>query len=143
MSAQPYTDEDLARGEKVVRELHGLKGYEAWAERIAKEIAATRATLPRLPWFKAHHEYHEASDAYNRRLELVKAERKRDNWTMNAHQEYAALNTAQSAALRADETLYRAMLAASPTPPASIQTGLVDPTQGKSPSDPQPTVIIE
>lgn len=39
---QPYTKEDLDRGEKIVRELHGLQGYDAWAERIAKEIASVR-----------------------------------------------------------------------------------------------------
>lgn len=38
----PYTKKDLERGEAIVQELHGLKGYEAWAERIAKEIAAER-----------------------------------------------------------------------------------------------------
>lgn len=30
------------RGEKIVGELHGLSGFDAWAERIAKEIAAER-----------------------------------------------------------------------------------------------------
>lgn len=65
-------------------------------------------------WFKVHHEYHEAVDAYNRRLELVEAERERENWTINAHQEYAALNTAQSEAFRASETLYWAIRCFSP-----------------------------
>ena len=40
---QPYTENDLQRAEKLVRELHGLKGFDAWADRIAKEIAAARA----------------------------------------------------------------------------------------------------
>lgn len=39
---QPYTERDLKRGEEVVKALHGLKGFEAWAERIAKELAAER-----------------------------------------------------------------------------------------------------
>jgi hypothetical protein len=63
-------------------------------------------------WFGAHDEYHQASDTYNTRLELVRAERERGNWTMNCHQEYAALSTAQKAALAADETLYAALKAA-------------------------------
>lgn len=42
---QPYTESDLRRGEKVVRELHGLRGYDAWAEHIAKVIAAERARV--------------------------------------------------------------------------------------------------
>jgi hypothetical protein len=41
-TAVPYTPEDLARGERIVRELHGLSGYEAWAEHIAKALAAAR-----------------------------------------------------------------------------------------------------
>lgn len=40
MTAQPYTKRDLELGEQIVRELHGLKGFDAWAERIAKAIAA-------------------------------------------------------------------------------------------------------
>jgi hypothetical protein len=40
--AQPYTDADLKRGAEIVQELHGLKGYEAWSEHIAKAIAAAR-----------------------------------------------------------------------------------------------------
>jgi hypothetical protein len=43
-SAQPYTPEDLAQGEQIVRELHGLKGYEAWAEHIAKALAHARSS---------------------------------------------------------------------------------------------------
>lgn len=39
----PYTKDDLLHGELVVRELHGLKGFDAWAERIAKAIAIARA----------------------------------------------------------------------------------------------------
>lgn len=42
MAPQPYTKEDLRRGEEIVKELHGLKGYDAWAEHIAK--ALRRAT---------------------------------------------------------------------------------------------------
>ena len=38
----PYTKEDFERGERIVQELHGLRGYDAWAERIAKELAAER-----------------------------------------------------------------------------------------------------
>lgn len=39
---QPYTKADLAKGEQVVRELHGISGFEGWAEHIAKAIAAER-----------------------------------------------------------------------------------------------------
>jgi len=40
--SQPYTTDDLKRGEIIVQELHGLIGYDAWAEHIAKAIAAGR-----------------------------------------------------------------------------------------------------
>lgn len=40
--SQPYTKDDLKHGELVARELHGLKGFDAWAERIAKAIAIAR-----------------------------------------------------------------------------------------------------
>lgn len=40
--SQPFTAADLATGERIVRELHGLKGFDAWAERIAKALAAER-----------------------------------------------------------------------------------------------------
>lgn len=43
MISHPYTKDDLKHGELVVRELHGLKGFDAWAERIAKAIAIARA----------------------------------------------------------------------------------------------------
>lgn len=43
MTAHPYTKDDLKHGELVVRELHDLKGFEAWAGRIAKAIAIARA----------------------------------------------------------------------------------------------------
>jgi hypothetical protein len=39
----PYTENDLKRAQDLVKELHGLKGFDAWANRIAKEIAAARA----------------------------------------------------------------------------------------------------
>jgi hypothetical protein len=42
--AVPYTAEDLARGERIVKELHGLQGYEAWAEHIAKALAWARGS---------------------------------------------------------------------------------------------------
>ncbi len=42
MKAQPYTETDLERGEQIVRQLHGIQGFEAWAEHIAKAIAAER-----------------------------------------------------------------------------------------------------
>lgn len=41
----PYTKADLERGEKIVQELHGLRGYDAWAERLAKEIAVERERI--------------------------------------------------------------------------------------------------
>lgn len=61
-------------------------------------------------WFKAHDAYHKASELYNQRLELVRAERERGNWTMNVNAEYTALNQAQSAALQADRELYVALV---------------------------------
>lgn len=39
---QPYTKGDLEQGEQIVRELHSLKGFDAWAERIAKALARER-----------------------------------------------------------------------------------------------------
>lgn len=60
-------------------------------------------------WFAAHDGYHKRSAAYNTRLELVRAERERGNWTMNCQVEYALLNEAQNKALAADEELYRAL----------------------------------
>lgn len=42
MIAQPYTKDDLKRGEDVVKRLHGVTGFDAWAEVIAKELAAAR-----------------------------------------------------------------------------------------------------
>lgn len=47
MKPQPYTKDDLERGEAIVRELHGLKGYDAWAEHIAKALAAERGRTQR------------------------------------------------------------------------------------------------
>ena len=38
----PYTKQDLERGEELVKRLHGVKGFEAWAELIAKELASER-----------------------------------------------------------------------------------------------------
>lgn len=67
-------------------------------------------------WFGAHDAYHKASDAYNARLTLVRAERERGNWTMTVDPEYKALNDAQRAALKADSELYAAMIAASSAP---------------------------
>lgn len=58
-------------------------------------------------WFKLHDAYHKASDAYNARLAVVRAERERDNWSMNVHAEYRALHDAQSVALQASEALYQ------------------------------------
>lgn len=43
--AQPFTADDLAWGEQIVQRLHGVQGYEAWAELLAKERAALRASL--------------------------------------------------------------------------------------------------
>lgn len=40
--AQPYTKDDLMHAEMVVQALHGLNGYDFWAECIAKVIAAER-----------------------------------------------------------------------------------------------------
>lgn len=62
-----------------------------------------------IKWFAAHDDYHKASATYNARLELVRAERERDNWTMNCFQEYAALNDARRYSLAADSDLYEAL----------------------------------
>ena len=42
---QPFTPADLKVGEQIVRELHGLNGYDAWAEHVAKAIAAARESF--------------------------------------------------------------------------------------------------
>jgi len=60
-------------------------------------------------WFTAHDAYHKASNDYNSRLALVRAERDRGNWSMTTDAEYKALGEAQSGALKADETLYAAI----------------------------------
>jgi hypothetical protein len=65
-------------------------------------------------WFQAHRKYREASEEYNKRLELVRAERELGNWTMNLHQEYRKLNEAQSNALKADNILYEKLLVVDP-----------------------------
>lgn len=44
-SVQPYTQADLEIGFEAVKALHGIKGYDGWAEHIAKVIARTRASL--------------------------------------------------------------------------------------------------
>lgn len=48
MKPQPFTQADLERGEAVVKALHGLRGYETWAECIAKAIAAERDRCTKL-----------------------------------------------------------------------------------------------
>lgn len=35
-----YAEDDLRHAERIVRELHGIKGFDAWAEHIAKELSA-------------------------------------------------------------------------------------------------------
>lgn len=39
---RPYTSDDFEKGATVVRALHGLKGFDSWAERIAKALAEER-----------------------------------------------------------------------------------------------------
>ncbi len=41
--AQPYTQDDLDRAASIVRRLHGVEGFEAWADLIAKELAEERS----------------------------------------------------------------------------------------------------
>jgi len=41
-TVHPYTDDDLSEGQIIVQQLHGLKGYDAWAEHIAKALAHER-----------------------------------------------------------------------------------------------------
>jgi hypothetical protein len=41
---KPFTEDDLKRGEQIVMELHGLSGFAAWSEHIAKTIAALRSS---------------------------------------------------------------------------------------------------
>jgi hypothetical protein len=60
-------------------------------------------------WFNAHDKYHRASQAYNERLTLVRAERERGNWSMDTSEEYARLNECQSLALQADNILYETL----------------------------------
>lgn len=38
VATQWYSQQDLKRAEEIVKELHGLKGYDAWAEHIAKAL---------------------------------------------------------------------------------------------------------
>jgi hypothetical protein len=45
MSAQPFTFADLKWGEAIVQRLHGVKGYDAWAEMLAKERASIMAGI--------------------------------------------------------------------------------------------------
>lgn len=40
--AQPYRSDDLSRAEQIVGRLHGVSGFAAWADLIAKELAAER-----------------------------------------------------------------------------------------------------
>jgi hypothetical protein len=61
-------------------------------------------------WFLIHGSYHKALDAYNQRLILVRSERERGNWSMKVDNEYRAVHDTQSAALKADETLYQTLL---------------------------------
>jgi hypothetical protein len=42
MKPQPYTAKDFEKGEQIVRELHGIKGFNGWAERVAKALAEER-----------------------------------------------------------------------------------------------------
>lgn len=58
-------------------------------------------------WFRAHDAYHRASDEYNARLALVRAERERGNWSINTDPEYQALTLAQKDAFAASEGLYQ------------------------------------
>jgi hypothetical protein len=39
---QSYTPNDLTRGAQIVSELHGCRGFYAWAEHVAKALAAER-----------------------------------------------------------------------------------------------------
>ena len=42
MRPRPYTKKDLERGESIVRALHGLQGFDVWAQYIAQQLAAER-----------------------------------------------------------------------------------------------------
>lgn len=42
MVVQPYTEADLERGRDIVQRLHAVKGFDEWAEIIAKALAAER-----------------------------------------------------------------------------------------------------
>lgn len=60
-------------------------------------------------WFAAQDAYWKACAAYNKRLLLIRAERERDNWSMNVEIEYRELHNAQRHAQAADRELYLAM----------------------------------
>ncbi len=45
----PYTDADLERGKQIVRALHGVDGFDGWAEYIAKHLAAERERATAAP----------------------------------------------------------------------------------------------
>ncbi len=70
---------------------------------------ALRCAHPFQGWFEAHDRYHKASASYNERLQLVRAERERGNWSMTTDKEYADLGAAQSAAMQANNDLYAAL----------------------------------
>ena len=40
--AQPYTEEDFMRAVGIVQRLHGVTGFDAWVDLIAKELAEER-----------------------------------------------------------------------------------------------------
>lgn len=61
-------------------------------------------------WFLVHDSYHKASEVYNQRLELVRSERDRGNWSMKVDVEYRIVHNAQSAVLKADIALYQTLL---------------------------------
>lgn len=71
-----------------------------WGDCGMSELEAVEA------WFRAHDAYHQASDAYNARLAVVRAERDRGNWSMNTDPEYQALTQAQKDAFAASDRLY-------------------------------------
>jgi hypothetical protein len=60
-------------------------------------------------WYVAQENYHKASEVYNARLILIRAERERGNWSMDVVAEYETMHAAQAAALQASEEFYQTL----------------------------------
>lgn len=69
-------------------------------------------------WRKAEQARHDASAAYNARLEAIRAERERGNWPMSLHLEFLAVGEAEKTEVAKRRELFAALFA---PVPASLQ----------------------